>query len=298
MFGVDDDGYFIFPLAFHEYGDHFFIPGLFHWDKNNQTETYNYLMHLGSAEYVENDLRSSYMFPLWYQYNDGEKSTFISPLSYRSKDKEQEDFHVFPLWYSGKSNDESWQTLLPLFYTNSTPDKDLFMTPFFGTGSSKSGDFSLTSFLGPLYFDSKDKDEEIFITFPFYISHKDKNSSSRSIGLLYFDKTTKNDSTQMLFPLYWHESNVAKSSSETYGPFGLFHQKSKKEDNAFRLWPLYSHSQNRSLNDFFYGNNFLILSDYQKNSKTEEFNLLHGLLFFSSQWPKSLGCQQYSLQYL
>ncbi|MCM8531752.1 MAG: hypothetical protein NE330_11365 [Lentisphaeraceae bacterium] len=282
---VDDSGYFIFPLAFHEYDDYFLIPGLFHWNKSQSTESYDFLMHLASAEYVKDDLRSSYMFPFWYQYDDGTTNTFASLLAYQKKGQGQEDFHIFPLWYSGESNDSNWKTLLPLFHSRSTPEKDLFITPLFGTGSSKTGDFSLTSFLGPLYFDSKSKDEETFITFPFYISHKDKNSSSKNIGLLYFDKTTKNSSTKTLFPLYWHESNTEKISSETYGAVGLYHQKSEKDESAFRLWPFYSYSQKSSLNNFFYGNNFLILSDYQKNGKTGEFNLLNGLLLSTTCSP-------------
>lgn len=298
----DDDSKWFFPFAYHEKGERFWFSEIYDWEKYSEGHSNHRILSLLSQfEFADNKLKSSYFFPLWYQDKSENRKTFVSPLIYSSSTKDSETFHVLPLWYSSSQKDEHMSGLLPLWFTASdkysyttlTPlgafgkdsrDASSFMvTPLFGYGSSKDGNFSIKNLMGPVYIDYKNN-KKAFTSYlwPLYVHSKDAHEESWHLAYL-FNKSNSRYGNNMPFSLLslnsWQDEESERN--DLYSLLGMFHSSSSTEkgesSKAHRLWPLYSYAEDHSLTDDFY--DFFTVMNIDNRESSFELDLLRGLLY-------------------
>ena len=281
----DKKGFAFRPLYNQEGSDYSILFPLSAWDSVNKDGWEKYseghsnhriLSLLSQFEFADNKLKSSYFFPLWYQDKSKNRKTFVSPLIYSSSTKNSETFHVLPLWYSSRQKDERMSGLLPLSFTASdkhsyttlTPlgafgkdsrDASSFMvTPLFGYGSSKDGNFSIKNLMGPVYIDYKNN-KKAFTSYlwPLYVHSKDADEESWHLAYLFNKSNSRygNNSPFSLLSLNsWQDEESERN--ELYSLLGMFHSNCSTEkgesSKTHRLWPLYSYAEDHSLPDDFY----------------------------------------------
>jgi hypothetical protein len=213
--------------------------------------------------------------PLAHRGRDGrDTSSHVAPLFYRSQHDEDSLFVSLP-WSARRSPESSWSLIPPLFYHTRSKDMEAFITPLYSRGSS-SGGKSRWSALTPLYYSRQDDQDRLMTT------------------LLGGWRTTGDGRRWLIYPLLsWGSHEGATKDFWALAPF--FHSRTEGgKVTQQHLLPLFYRSQDPDtfLSPLFGrwendrgGRTTLVpplLSYYGASPQLNDFWSLAGLAHFSS----------------
>jgi hypothetical protein len=202
------------------------------------------LTHIGPAwRIVDEDTKdwtSLGVFPLFSADTDGQ--AFWSPLyRHRFTDKKREhsallgigkwtdradgrfDHHLHPVWYHKKSKDREVKALVPFWYDLEEAGRHISINPLYGRGIDAAGEQFMTSYLGPMYIETRKGETRDLM-----------------LGMVYHRRQRGEQSSWRLWPL------AAMSNQEQYPDFlyslTLAGYRRTQHDLSWYLTPLVHYS--------------------------------------------------------
>ena len=198
----------------------------------------------------ENTVHSTILFPVYFSYKQQNSDTkVLFPLIWSLKNKNYNSFTIIPLFSSGHSPDRQFRHLMitPIFwhFKNEDETKNILFPIYWGSKGGSGDDVRISHILFPVFWSFKNKEANNKILFPVIWKLKNSHYSSFTVfPLLSFGHSFENNSRHFIFtPLFWNLLRPDSRRVTLIPVFSYYNNKSGISDFNVLYFLYHSHEE-------------------------------------------------------